>query len=413
MPGKYKFVNGVMVPINQPAGSHPPLAILSTQDQIAEATTDAAQQGISLQIPMATVVAIEKFDQEDLNKQYNTSRPLDRDKIFEQITHMFSQYEVPIGLLPKLLGLENYNLNFILDDSGSMGSKTDGVVKQTCAYFKTYLKSRNRDAEDFLTRWEEAEDIMHIMVDLLPYIPTKNISICFLNRSNRINLNRSGETPLELATRAHLEIRLAFQSPPNGGTPLRRALSDAFVTASYNGNTMHYLFTDGEPSDCTIPELQKLIMKRSLPERCPLTLVGCTDDEKDIEWMERMEVYAPFVCAVDYFEEERQNIVKLQGPMFPYTKGIWIMCLLVGAINPDDLDDLDSPHPLTKFTLDNLLGRHTTPQEYELYWANNPHSHNFRTRKTAFTQEETCARMLVGRTSMSALQGVFNGMRLF
>lgn len=51
-----------------------------------------------------------------------------------------------------------------------------------------------------------------------------------------------------------------------------------------------------------------------------------------------------------------------QGPMFPYTRGIWYITQLLAALNPSDLDLLDEGYPLTKYSLDNLLGRIHTPK---------------------------------------------------
>ena len=45
-----------------------------------------------------------------------------------------------------------------------------------------------------------------------------------------------------------------------------------------------------------------------------------------------------------------------------------LVCQLVAAFNPDDLDALDESAPLTKSTLDNLLGYVTQPQEYKHYF---------------------------------------------
>ena len=42
--------------------------------------------------------------------------------------------------------------------------------------------------------------------------------------------------------------------------------------------------------------------------------------------------------------------------------GYWIICQLVSAINPTDLDAIDENMPFTKSTLDNVLGRVHTPQ---------------------------------------------------
>ena len=53
------------------------------------------------------------------------------------------------------------------------------------------------------------------------------------------------------------------------------------------------------------------------------------------------------------------------------------VCHLVAALNPTDLDSLDESVPFTKRTLDNLLGRTLSPEEFGQYFGlfmNNPKS---------------------------------------
>ena len=54
--------------------------------------------------------------------------------------------------------------------------------------------------------------------------------------------------------------------------------------------------------------------------------------------------------------------------------GFWIVSLLVASINPEDLDAIDENLPFSKSTLDDLLGRTHTPQEYQFYFEHNPHA---------------------------------------
>lgn len=67
-----------------------------------------------------------------------------------------------------------------------------------------------------------------------------------------------------------------------------------------------------------------------------------------------------------------------QGSAFPYTKGLWLLSNLIAALNPDDLDAIDENVPFSKYTLDDLLGRYHTPEEYAYYFQHNPHSSRYR-----------------------------------
>jgi len=53
---------------------------------------------------------------------------------------------------------------------------------------------------------------------------------------------------------------------------------------------------------------------------------------------------------------------------------MWILCNLCAALNPDDLDALDQHAPLTKPTLDNLMGRTLTDVEYYSYLKQHPNA---------------------------------------
>ena len=108
---------------------------------------------------------------------------------------------------------------------------------------------------------------------------------------------------------------------------------------------MHYLFTDGEPSDARPERVTKLVLKRPNPIQNPVTFVSCTGDDAATEWMKELDDAGPMLAEVDDYEDENREVLSKQGPILPYTRGLWLMSLIVGAINPDDLDGLDDAEP--------------------------------------------------------------------
>ena len=77
----------------------------------------------------------------------------------------------------------------------------------------------------------------------------------------------------------------------------------------------------------------------------------------------------PFCSESDDFRDEGLEVVlKDQGAALPYTKGFHIICTLVAAMNPDDLDAMDESVPFTKTTLDNLLGVQHEEASYRYYF---------------------------------------------
>lgn len=73
--------------------------------------------------------------------------------MFEGLSNYFVQYEVPMGLLAKVLELRNYRINLLVDDSGSMMSTTDVTFREGTSY----VRGAN-PPEKFMTRMQEAEN---------------------------------------------------------------------------------------------------------------------------------------------------------------------------------------------------------------------------------------------------------------
>merc|ERR1712224_676511 len=87
-----------------------------------------------------------------------------------------------------------------------------------------------------------------------------------------------------------------------------------------------------------------------------------------VEWMKDAEEIAPYCSESDDFNDEAREVLKDQGVALPYSKGFHLICQIVAAMNPDDLDALDESIPFTKFTLDNLLGIVSNEESYQHYF---------------------------------------------
>lgn len=103
--------------------AHPviPLAIICSQEDISsinEIQIDNTQENI----PLSTLNTIREMQSPEYLSYFNVTA--DRN-LFEELCTYFIRYEVPIGLLTKLMALKNYRLNFMIDDSGSMSCETD------------------------------------------------------------------------------------------------------------------------------------------------------------------------------------------------------------------------------------------------------------------------------------------------
>jgi hypothetical protein len=248
-----------------------------------------------------------------------------------------------------------------------------------------------------MTRWQEAENRLHIMIDILSFVPTKSIQIMFLNAPNIVTLDHSNKTIDEFRSSSHTTIHQIFNTidvryKTPTFTVMSRVLSEAL---QYPDPTMHYLLTDGVPSDRPVEVVGDLIKNRPYPERNPITFLSCSNEDSEVEWMKEVEEIAPYAAEIDDYVAEKQEVLHDQGSAFPYTKGLWMVSQLVAAINPMDLDAMDESLPFTKFTLDNLLGRSHTADEYRYYFDKNPHAVMYRDLFQRFVTEEVHSRSLV------------------
>jgi hypothetical protein len=105
--------------------------------------------------------------------------------------------------------------------------------------------------------------------------------------------------------------------------------------------------------------LYSYFVSRSLPH---------THNGPHRQWMKDAEEVAPYCSESDDFDDEAREVYKDQGAALPYTKGFHLICQLVAAMNPDDLDAMDESVPFTKFTLDNLLGVVSNEETYRHYF---------------------------------------------
>jgi len=410
-PKKYTFDNGVMkinpdytawkaaqsggsVPPPKPAGQEP-LAIVSSMGDVADASEQQYQAtGTSLQLAESTTATMEIIQDEEFTEEFQQPGGVDGSEILDGLAELFSKYEVPLGLINKLLALQMYHLRFIVDDSGSMKAQTDSMLSDASDHV---LRGLTRSATQPMNRWQEAETRLHNMIDILAYIPTKSIEIRFMNASNIISLQRTGKTVDQFTEDAHTQIANTFSSiPVKYKTPTLRVMTESFNAASrLSDPCMHYLLTDGVPSDCVVKQVADLIKFRKNPDRNPVTLMSCTNEDDESEWMKRVEELAPYCSELDDFSDEKTEVEKDQGVGFPYTKGIWLISQLVAAINPDDLDALDENLPFTKSTLDNMLGRKHSPQEYQYYFERNPHASLYMDVYSRLMNEQVFARNIV------------------
>ena len=369
-PKKYVKINGVMK-LNpewkrwkesqgggQPATTvaEPDIALpVVTNMEDHERLNEAVIASGSPEIPLAesTNATIEMMQEPEICVEAGMTP----DTMVDELGAVLNKYEVPMGLMNKLMMLSEYQcLDFLMDDSGSMTLFSDTVDPIT--------KRPN-------TRWQEAHQRLKEMIEILAYVPFNQIEIGFLNRPDRVILTRGGRDPKTFLNDANSKIDAVFSRGPAGTTPVLEKLQQSFLKGQ-GMNIARYFFGDGVPNggEMAQKEINKILIHRQNPQGNPMTFLSCTNDDAAVEWMKDAEEIAPYCSESDDFQDEAREVMRDQGKALPYTKGFHLICQLVAAMNPDDLDAMDESVPFTKATLDNLLGIVHNAETYKHYFDN-------------------------------------------
>jgi hypothetical protein len=289
---KFIFVNGVMKPnpnykgAGVTAAPTEQLQVVSTMEEVTESCAAQEEQtGSAGQLASSMVASLDIFTGNDYLQSLHVTDNVEGGTLIDQLSTYFARYETPIGLLNKILALQMYVLVFIVDDSGSMSLATDVFLKDGCDYVKG---NESFAPTTKMTRWQEAENRLHIFIDIISFVPTKGIRVSFMNSSTVLELSQDGKTPDQFKANAHnlIHTTMTTTTKPYGRTPTYRVLSAAFANAS-NSKVPHniYFFTDGVPSDRTPEEVCKLVVSRPNPQHTPLTFLTCTDETSEAQWM--------------------------------------------------------------------------------------------------------------------------------
>jgi hypothetical protein len=135
-PKKYIFINGVMklnpqftlyeqqhsgnaaAPVAPAAptkhASIEPLSVISNYSDLHNICNESGVP-IEIEMPSSTMNSIQFMNSDTYLSNGNGNS---EQNLFDGLCEYFTIYEVPIGLISKLMELRNYRLNFMIDDSG-------------------------------------------------------------------------------------------------------------------------------------------------------------------------------------------------------------------------------------------------------------------------------------------------------
>lgn len=365
-PKKYVKINGVMkmnpeykrwkesqgmgpaTSIPNSAQALPIVTNMEDHEKLNEAIVLSGGQ----EIPLAesTNATIEMMQEPEISCEAGMSP----DTMVDELGAILNKYEVPIGLMNKLMMLSEYQvLEFMIDDSGSMTLTSDTTDK--------FGRPQ--------TRWAEAHNRLKEMMEVLAYVPFNQIEIVFLNRPDRVSLTRQGRDPKSFLLDAYQKIDAAFARSASGTTPAMEKIRNS-LQANPNMSIARWFFGDGVPNGGVMAqkEITRMLVQRPNPEGNPMTFISCTNEDDQVEWMKDAEEVAPYCSESDDFADEAREVLRDQGMALPFSKGFHLIGQLVAAMNPDDLDAMDESVPFTKSVLDNLLGVQHDEASYRHYF---------------------------------------------
>eukprot|EP00957_Ditylum_brightwellii_P103669 7898098-Ditylum_brightwellii.AAC.1 len=148
------------------------------------------------------------------------------------------------------------------------------------------------------------------MIEVLAYVPFNQVEIIFLNRSDRVSLQRQGRHPKSFMDDAYRQIDAAFVRPPSGTTPVLEKLQNS-ILSNQHINIARWFFGDGLPNGGLMAqrEITNLLVNRPNPEMNPMTFISCTEENDQVEWMKDCEEIAPYCSESDDFKEEANEVL--------------------------------------------------------------------------------------------------------
>ncbi|CAF2097020.1 unnamed protein product [Rotaria magnacalcarata] len=254
-----------------------------------------------------------------LNTNYNnnnTNRNQSRNYFTtsEQRMPAFQQYirryEINPTFAKKLLALDGYEIVFICDDSGSMNTPLGDV----------YGPYKNA-----ATRWDELKQTVSVVVDLASLLDPNGVDIYFLNRDPIFNVRHSSE------------LIPIFTVPPEVLRSKQNEIQERKL--------LIFIATDGTPTNDEGYQdslsLENVLKNERHPiNRIPVSIIACTDDEQDMDYLNEWDTKIPNLDVVDDYRSEKREILKCQGTDFPFSFGDYIVKILLGAVD-QTIDEWD------------------------------------------------------------------------
>lgn len=276
------------------------------------------------QIPTAPPPPQSMYNFEEMN-QLNQMNQMNQfvETQDQKLDRIKRQYEISPYFARKLEMLRGMEIVMLCDDSGSM----------------TQVGSYDKQLSRALTRWEELRQRTTIIMEIATIMDPDGIDIYFLNRSPAFGI------------RDVSQVDQLFTIPPAGGTQLTKVFNQILQDKSEiikERKVLIIIATDGEPrqyDSCGRDidgkhEFMKALQNRKPIDRLLVSIMACTDDDKVMSYLNKIDKNVKFVDVLDDYENEKKEILEARGRNFIFNLGDYIVKTLVGPMDPE-LDNLD------------------------------------------------------------------------
>lgn len=238
------------------------------------------------------------------------------DSQLARLRDLMAKYEIRQDLVTRLRGLEDYDIVFVCDDSGSMGNKCNLGGDDIYAHRQS--------------RWDELKDTVRTVVDIAITLDSDGIDLYFLNQGPALH---------NVTTLAQVDKAFASRSP-TGYTPLQNTLRQVFIDKQGSGDMKKLLVivaTDGEPTTVSgraDREGVQRLLQIERPDHVYVSIAAMTDDAEVMETLNDWDENLQRLDVVDDYASERQQIKTVQGSAFPFSRGDYICKILLGSVDP-------------------------------------------------------------------------------
>ncbi len=214
---------------------------------------------------------------------------------------------------------------FVIDNSGSMNH----VLKHTplnSSEFGGVVKRKN-----------ELQEFVKLTIPFLALDAEDGIDFWFLN-------DRYGQPGPEVLPNVHVWNTVKdYLDIANGRTPLIGTLEKIF---KHYSNTIEeegillIVSTDGDPTDGSPKDLYALLKNRKHPEKCIVNFLVCTDNDQDVDYLNKIDAECPYVDVTDDYFSERNEVLKARKvKMFTYNDYIAKACIGAASKEIDEADE--------------------------------------------------------------------------